>query len=212
MQLTRFRLIPPFFGCISCIMLIISFIISDYLPNDMKSQAVNTILVIAIMCTSIHLVRTTAALNHSHVWNDTPLVILWFIPVFNLFIIALQFFGGIFLKIFTGYFFTAIMIFLSLPVFFCLYFLYVSKKLFNNRLLYGISLFSALISVLYVIFRLMDKIIFPLLEETGVMINSILRNISMLNSQFSLFLYIIYFFGFILLCYLMKKDKILLDK
>lgn len=202
------KMSPGVIGCAVSLMLIASFFITNFSFGSLRIQAINNVLVIAVMCAVIHLVRRTSALNNTHVWDDPALVFIWCIPVFNLLITAIQFFGGIFSQILTGYFFTVIMILFSLPLFFVHYFVYIPKKVFDkDGFLKVTMLLLCIVTGIYAVLRICDKVIFPICLTEERYVPELLIKIAGFSSWLALLLDVISLAGFVRLSALLRKNE-----
>lgn len=198
---------PGILGCIATFMLIVSFFLSKYLKGNVTVNAFNSIIIVIIMCLEIHLIRKTASMKHDHVWNSIPLSLLWLMPVFNLVVVAFQFFGGGASAIISGYIFTSVLIIFSLPVFTSLYFFYIAKNVNNEPVLRYTGIVMSVLTLIYLILRLIDKVIIPsgiIIGETAL---NVLGKISSLSSDFSLLTYLCALFGYIVFSHFLNKSE-----
>ena len=171
-------------------------------------SSLNTVLVIVALCLCLHLVRRTSALYQPHVWNAPVTMVLFMLPVATLLATGLQF---LFLQapsFLTSKPFLTVLIFVSVPVFLCFYFLYVSAKLPDNRQLHLFSRVLLCVGVAYTLLRLLDAVVFPLIAETaGRAINPTILRIASWNKHLSFLIYVMAFGGFFLLHTALSKTE-----
>ena len=169
--------------------------------------SLNTVLVIAALFLCLHLVRRPSALYQPHVWNTPATMALFMLPVATLLATGLQL---LFLQ--TPSFlnskpFLTVLIFVSVPVFLCLYFLYVSAKLPAYRQLYVFARILLGVGVIYTVLRLSDAVLLPLISElAGRAINPVILKIASWNKHLSFLIYVMAFAGFFLLHNALSKE------
>ena len=169
--------------------------------------SLNTVLVIAALFLCLHLVRRTSAMYQEHVWNSHATLLLFMLPVATLLATGLQF---LFLQ--TPSFlnskpFLTVLIFVSVPVFLCFYFLYVSAKLPEHRQLRVFSLVLLGVGIAYTVLRLSDAVLLPLISElAGRAINPVMLKIASWNTHLSFLIYVMAFGGFFLLHNALSKE------
>ena len=169
--------------------------------------SLNTVLVIAALFLCLHLVRRTSALYQPHVWNAPAAMALFMLPVATLLATGLQL---LFLQ--TPSFlnskpFLTVLIFVSVPVFLCLYFLYVSAKLPECRQMRVFARVLLGVGVVYTALRLSDAVLLPLISElAGRAINPVILKIASWNTHLSFLIYVMAFGGFFLLHSALSKE------
>jgi hypothetical protein len=142
-----------------------------------------------------------------HVWNTPATMALFMLPVATLLATGLQL---LFLQ--TPSFlnskpFLTVLIFVSVPVFLCLYFLYVSAKLPENRQLRLFARILLGVGVVYTVLRLSDAVLLPLISElAGRAINPVILKIASWNKHLSFLIYVMAFAGFFLLHNALSKE------
>jgi|GEM_PF-1879207 len=192
----NYKLQPAVFGVFICVFLIIS----RYLGNSGSSSrmlSLNTVLIIVLLCLCLHLVRRTSELFQDHVWISPWAVVLLAMPLINLVITGVQLIIDA-SAVFSSGAFSAALIFLSMPVFMCLYFLYLTYKVPDNRPLRAISVVLSVIGIVYIVFRLLSAVIFPAAVSSGRNINDTLEVICSNYADISLAIYLLSIAGFII--------------
>lgn len=189
-KVLKYDFTPGVLGAIASFLLIVSFFLPRIFPGNKGIEAINTVLIVAIMCMCVHLIRRTAAIYHRHVWNSAALVILLLIPAFNLVVTAVQF-VSVNLTFMTSLPFTAVLIVFSLPAFFCYYFIYVARKFNNDIRIKIIAAVMTCAAAIYAAMRFSDKIFIPLAVENGVSIPRLVSLIAPKSSSMSLVMYIL---------------------
>ena len=163
-------------------------------------ESLNTVIVIAALCLCLHLVRCTSALFQPHVWSTPATVALLALPMATLIVTGLQLIFAKAPSFLSSKPFLTVLIFVSAPVFLCAYFVYISKKLPGNRQLRLFSRILAGVGALYTLLRLLNAIIFPLIEEiAGRQINPAITAVTAWNTHLSFLIYLMAFGGFFLL-------------
>ena len=162
-------------------------------------ESLNTVIVIAALCLCLHLVRRTSALFQPHVWSTPATVVLFALPMATLIVTGLQLIFAKAPSFLSSKPFLTVLIFASAPVFLCAYFVYISKKL-QSRQLRAFSLVLAGVGTLYTLLRLLNAILFPLIEElAGRQINPAIITVAAWNTHLSFLIYLMTFGGFFLL-------------
>lgn len=201
------KLDPGVIGCVTSVLLIVSFFLTKLFADNHSMAAFNTILIIAAMCCEVHLVRSTSSFLGCHVWNSVPLLCLLIIPIFNLLVVAFQLCGVSFSDFFSRYIFVLFQIILSLPVFNCVYFGTVFPLTKKDAYLKICNIVLFAVSGLYVVFRLTDKVVIPFLQENAHMIPQWIRNAVSYSSDLSLIAYMISFICFARIFVLIRNEK-----
>ncbi len=189
-------MIPGIIGCVISVLLVISFFLPKFRYGSPNVDAINNILVIAILCISVHMVRRTSALFNEHVWHKPEFLALWAIPVMNLLVAAVQLVWDS-QVIARNVLFNVFLIIISLPAFCCYYFS-VLQKYKKDRLFRIITLILDSTGILYFIARLTDKIILPLMMVSGHDVRNIIGVVEELSPVFSFVIYILSFVNFII--------------
>lgn len=174
------------FGIAACVFLIISRYLGGFTSGGM--QALNHILVVAVLCICVHMVRRTASLLYIHVWNDRFLSFLWCMPVFNLLITAFQLISDD-KRFFLSPVFVAVSILFSLPAFFCLYYVFAVVKLCGALPLKICCAVLCTAGGAYTVLRLFDRIVFPQLEAAGKTVGEGFLEIAAASSPLSVVIY-----------------------
>lgn len=197
MNKIKSNILPVIIGCVISIFLIVSFFLPRIWAGNITVESFNTVLVVITLCLSVHLVRKTSAIFYKNVWNSPFFTMLLLIPVLNLIIIACQFIWGE-LTFFSHPFFSGVLVLVSLPAFCCYYFsvLFFLTKKKKNLLLSNILLDLA--GGIYIIFRLVDRSLFPIAEIYGVEIAAFIEKLFSASSYASLVVYVLAFINFII--------------
>lgn len=153
-ELKIYKLEPAVFGVIICVFLMISRFLGNAV-NSQKLLSLNTVLILVVLCVSVHLVRRTSELFQKHVWNSPWSFVLLLMPLINLVVTGLQFVADA-PAFFGSAAFNAALIFVSMPVFMCLYFVYIAFKLPSNKVLGKLSVILSVLGVVYIVFRLVS--------------------------------------------------------
>lgn len=197
--------IPGIVGCIISALLVVSFLLPRVWYANPKVDAINNILVIVILCLSVHMVRKTSDMFVEHVWKKTTFLVMLSIPVINLLVTAIQLVWNN-PAISRNVLFNVFLLFISLPVFLCYYFS-VLQKYTKNKLFRIISLILDIAGILYFVIRLADKIILPLAMVAGYDLRSIVNVAESLSPWFSFVIYILSFVSFIICIKLFSGAK-----
>ena len=194
----KFRSHPGVLGIIASVLLLASrFMVNSQM---IALQSLNTVVVIVMLLVCVHLVRVTSAKRQAFVWRSWDTLILFLLPLAMLAITAVQLIMEPPAFI-TSRVFSALLIFVSVPVFFSAYFWYVSGRLSQNRTLRVFSRLLACAAGVYVVLRLLDDVVFPVIEAgTGKALNPTLLAVSGSNTSLSLLIGVLSLAGFILLC------------
>ncbi len=182
---------PAVWGVAACMVLIVSRALAKAGTAGLGS--LSTVLVILALCLCLHLARRTSALTYAHVWNGRASLLLFLLPLGMLLLTVLQ----LILMRQPGWFaskpFLAVLILFSLPVFFCLWFLYYSAKVAGGAWLRRFAVGLAFIGGVYVLLRLANDVILPLISAVP---EAVLK-VAALNPQVSILIYLIAAAGFI---------------
>ena len=193
----KFILKPGVLGMIISVMLIVSRFLGFSALMELKS--LNTVLVIIMLVLCVHLVRVTSALRQPNVWNAKDTLFLFLLPIAMLAVTLIQLIMEPPAFI-TSRVFSAVLIFLSLPVFFICYFLYLSGRLPQNKTLKEFSRILLGTGIVYVVLRLLDDVCLPLIENlSGREIAPVLYKITGSNTYLSFMISILSLAGFIVL-------------
>lgn len=198
--------VPGVIGCVISVFLVISFLLPRIWDQNPKIEAANNILVIAILCLSVHMVRRTSALFVEHVWHKAGFLILWAIPVMNLLVIAIQLVWDN-PVISRNVIFNIFLLLISLPAFCCYYFSVLQIYCKKDSLFRAITLILDGTGILYFIMRLTDKIILPLMMVSGHNVRSIIEVVEKLSPYFYFAIYILTFVNFIICIKLLSGAK-----
>ena len=193
--LPKSKLQPAVIGIVICVLLMIS----RYLGNASASTwllSLNTVVIIVVLCLSLHLVRRTSELFQKHVWNSVWTLVLLIMPVFNLLVTGVQLIADM-PAVLHSPVFNAVLILFSLPVFMCVYFLFLSVNFQDNRTLRILSFILTLSSFVYVIFRLISVIILPTVKASGKTVPEALINLFSHYPEISLLIFLLAIIGFI---------------
>lgn len=152
-ELKIHKLQPAVFGVIICVFLVISRFLGNAANSHLLS--LNTVLILVILWLSVHLVRRTSELFQPHVWNSPWAFVLLLMPLINLVVTGLQFIADA-PAFFGSAAFNAVLIFVSMPVFMCVYFAYVAFKLPSNKAIRKLSLTLCFAGLVYIVFRLVS--------------------------------------------------------
>lgn len=193
-----FILKPGVLGIIISVMLIVSRFLGFSAVTEIKS--LNTVLVIVLLILCVHLVRVTSAMRQPNVWNSKDTLLLFLLPIVMLAVTLIQLIMEPPAFI-TSRVFSAVLIFLSVPVFLVVYFLYLSGRLPQNKTLKEFSRILLGTGIVYVVLRLLDDVCLPLIENlSGREIAPVLYKITGCNTYLSFMISILSLAGFILLC------------
>lgn len=188
---------PGVIGCFISVMLIVSFFLNMFFGSVAEVVSFNSILVLLILCLSIHLVRKTSALFFDHVWKSIPLLILWLIPVANLVFSACQFIWNS-NAFWQSPVFFAILVLFSLPAFCCYYFTVIC--LFFNRhksILVSTVILDA-VGLCYCPLSLIYRIFYSSSTGFSIELPDILEILILDSRWFSFVIYILSFVSFII--------------
>lgn len=198
------NIMPVVIGCIISVFLIVSFFLPRIWEGNATVESFNTVFVVCILCLCVHLVRKTSSVFYKHVWNNLWFSVLWLIPVVNLIIIACQFIWAdiAFMQhpVFSGF-----LVLISLPAFCCYFFsvlFFVSgrdKKLLVSNILIDCA------GGFYILFRLFDRSLFPLVETFGVDVTNFVEKMFSVSSYGSLVIYILALVNFIIFAKLFER-------
>ena len=185
----KYKLSPSVCGIVSCLLLIVS---RFTMQNESSVIGVfNYIIVFITLCFCVHFVRGTAQLFEKHVWEMPSLITLICMPVFNLFVTAMQLIvpGAAFLQ---HPVFSLILVAFSLPAFFCYYFIFLVRKFHGDRLFCIVSAALFLVGGTFLLFRMCDSAVLPLLEAyTSIRVDSAVRGVIAVSNRFSFEMYLL---------------------
>ena len=177
--------------------------------DSVALRSMNTVLVLVMLVFCLHLVRGASSRRQPHVWNAWNTLLLFLMPLVMLLITALQLImePPAFL---TSRVFSAALIVLSMPVFLCCFFWYVSGRLPENRPLKVFSRVLAVAGTLYAVMRLASAVILPLIGDlSGKPVPAWLTTAAGWNPHLSFAISVFSLGGFVLLCMedAKKRDK-----
>lgn len=197
---------PAITGCIISFLLVVSFFLPRLWKTNPNIEAINTILIIVILCLSVHLVRISSSLFFRHVWNNIGFLILIFIPVSYLIITALQFVlaDPVFNR---NVVFNIYLILISLPAFCCYYFTVLWLYGKRDKTLRSLVVILDIFGFVYCLIRLIDKIYLPLALVSGKDVSDLIDVMDKISPYFSLPIYILSFFSFIICAKLFGRDQ-----
>lgn len=197
---------PAITGCIISFLLVVSFFLPRLWKTNPNIEAINTILIIVILCLSVHLVRISSSLFFRHVWNNIGFLILIFIPVSYLIITALQFVlaDPVFNR---NVVFNIYLILISLPAFCCYYFTVLWLYGKRDKTLRSLVVILDIFGFVYCLIRLIDKIYLPLALVSGKDVSDLIDVMDKISPYFSLSIYILSFFSFIICAKLFGRDQ-----
>lgn len=184
---------PSILGCIISILLAVSFV----LTRLKTLSAFNTVLIIVILCMSVHLVRITCALYFPHVWKSVPFSVLLLIPVTYLLVTAAQFIRSN-ATFFGSAVFNVFLILISLPMFCCYYFSVLSFFYKGKHSLKVMTVIIDVAGAVYCFVRLADKIFIPLASNGTNDLSVVGEVYDVISPYFSLCIYVLAFVNFII--------------
>ncbi len=194
----QYSVTPGFVGLLACVLLILSRYFSNVAGAGMES--LSTVLVIVALCVCVHLVRRTSALYQPHVWNAWQTVGLAALPITMFLLVIAQIILFRTPAFFETRTFSAVFTLVSLPVFFCLYFLYVGGKKRGGKKLRVFSRVLLAAGIAYTVLRLLDKVLFPLISQwAGKAINPTVLRAAGWNTHLSFIVYLICVCGFFIM-------------
>ncbi len=193
----KYSIKPGLIGCFMSVLLIVSFFLPRIWKNDPTVESFNTILIVITMCLAVHLIRITSLLFYEHVWNNIGFTVLWLIPVTNLIIAGCQFVWED-IPFMQGSLFTAFLIIFSLPAFCCYYFTVIWLFCIRDRILTVSTTILDAVGLIYILIRFADRVILPVIENTGTQIVSFIHTMVSFSPMFSLIVYLLSFVNFII--------------
>ena len=176
-------------------------IISRFFSNStvLAVESMNTVLVIVMLIMCMHLVRATSAQYQAHVWDGRDTLVLFLLPCAMLIITGIQLVMEPPAFI-TSKIFSAALILVSVPVFLCIYFLYISIMMPQNRTLRVFARVMAGVGVAYLVLRMLDAVILPVIADAaGKPIHPNILTVTGWNTHLSFFIGVMSMAGFILL-------------
>lgn len=188
---------PGIIGCFMSVLLIVSFFLPRIWKDNPTIESLNTVLIIVIMCLAVHLVRQTSSMFFEHVWNNIGFAILWLIPVSNLITAACQFVWED-LAFMQGSMFTTFLIIFSLPALCCYYFTVIWLFCIREKALMISTTILDAIGLIYMLIRLADRVVLPLVADAGKEIAAFVDSMVSLSPLFSLAIYVLSFINFII--------------
>ena len=170
-------------GMLIGVLLVVSRFLGDF--NERGMNSVNTVLIVAILCLTVHFVRRVSSVRYAHVWESRVTLFFAAAALFNLVSAAVQIiFGAAFLSSFV---FSAFAVLLSLPVLLSLLALYLSFLYPQYRSARALSLASVGLSALYVVFRMGNDVVLPLISYVArKLINPRILSVTAWNKNISL--------------------------
>ena len=193
----KFRAHPGVLGIIVSVLLILSrFMVNS---GMIALESLNTVAVIVMLLLCVHLVRVTSALRQPHVWQAAGTLLLFLMPLAMLVITVVQLIMEPPAFI-TSRVFSALLILVSVPVFLSCYFQYVSAWLPRNKTLRVFSRMMLCAGVVYVVLRLLDAVILPIVEDlSGKTVAPAVYAVTGSNTQISFIIGVLSLAGFILI-------------
>ncbi|MBR5409735.1 MAG: hypothetical protein IK104_03620 [Clostridia bacterium] len=190
-ELQRYQPPPRLLGTFIAALLILSLWLTRRYETNAGVQSANHILSLFIMVLCLVLVWRTSRLFQKHVWNDPGALALFAVPLAYLAVdFLILMFGAE--SGFAGN--TAVVIVLTLlsyPVFFFAYFLYLSLRLPKSSGVGRLPFILLAPAALFVVLRLCDKMLFPLLVRNGVSVPAFAWAISSRYSYFAVAAYVL---------------------
>lgn len=192
-----FSIKPGITGALMSVLLTVSFFLPRIWEGNSTVGSLNTVIIIVIMCLAAKLVLETAHLYGEHLWSHKIFPMLMSVPVFNIVITAVQFVlpdAGFMLHPV----FLTLLIISSLPAFCCYYFNAVLIHFRRDRRLLITTAILDVAGFMYILIRLLDKVILPALSLTGNEISAIVDKLVSFSPWFSLVVYLLSFANFII--------------
>lgn len=202
----KFSSKPGFIGCFISVLLIVSFLLPRLWEQNKTVESFNTVLIVVILCLSVHLIRITSSLFFDHVWKNVGFTVLFLIPVFNLIVTASQFIWGSLDFMHSPIFLTLLILF-SLPAFCCYYFTVIWLFCKRDKNLMIITTLLDAVGLIYCFIRLADKVILPVFQNAGHNITSMVSSMVSFSPLFSFIIYILSFVSFIICAKLFNGDR-----
>ena len=194
----QYSVTPGFVGLLACVLLILSRYFSNVAGAGMESLSM--VLVIVVLCVCVHLVRRTSALTQDHVWNDWRTLCLIALPLTNLVLSAVPLVLQRTPAFFESRAYSAVFTLVSMPVFFCVYFLYAARRLYGNGRLKTFSYVMLGVGAAYTLLRLTDKVLFPQISQwAGKAINPSILQAAAWNTHLSFMIYLLSVYGFVIM-------------
>lgn len=188
---------PGVLGCLISLLLVVSFFLPRIKNADSSINAINTVLIIVILCLSVHLVRITSSMFFPHVWKNVGFSVLLIIPIVYLLVIAVQFIlsQAVFFETIA---FNVFLILISFPMFCCYYFSVLRLFSKENKTLKIMTVIIDIVGVVYCFIRLTDKVFIPLALVGTNDITVISEIYNLISPYFSLCIYSLSFVNFII--------------
>lgn len=204
-DILKYKISPTVFGVASCFFLLCSWGLSRILQQldetaeiasvgpmfVRKIEVANYLLVFFSLCFCVHFIRGTAQLFDKHVWEIPSLMILIAMPVFNLAVTLLSLLDPD-SALLNNAVVSTLLVFFSLPAFFCYYFIYIARVFRDARMLRRASLLLCIVGGVYLFLRFCDNVVFPLIEKNNVYeILPSVRAAAAFNNRVSALLYVL---------------------
>ena len=202
----KYSIKPGLTGCFLSVLLVVSFFLPRLWKNNSTVESFNTILIVLIMSLAVHLIRITSALFYDHVWNNIGFTVLLLIPVTNLITTACQFVWGN-ISFIQSSLFTAFLIIFSLPAFCCYYFTVIWLFCIKDRALAISTTILDAVGLIYILVRLADRVILPVVEDTGAQMVDFIDTMVSFSPAFSFVIYVLSFVNFIICAKLFNSVK-----
>lgn len=194
---------PGVVGIVICVLMIASRFAGA--AESAALGSLNTILVIVALILCLHLMRRTSALFQDHVWNAGATCVLMAFPVITLAVTVIQLIAAP--QVFqTSRLIAALLILLSMPVFLCLYFFYISRKLPQFRTMRVFSRILLGLGGVFLLLRLLGDIVFPWIISGGHSVHALLSSAAAWNTYLSFAIYVLSLAGFIVLLNDLRHD------
>lgn len=196
---------PGIIGAVIAVMLIVSRYLGA--AEGAAIGSLNTVTVIVALCLCMHLVRRTSDLTQPHLYSSTFTLVLYALPLATLLATGVQIVLMSTPAFLTSKPFLTVLILLSMPVFLCAYFLYVARTFPTGRSLRAVSVVLLALGCVYVLLRLADAVVLPLIAEAaGKEIAPAVLGVASWNRHLSFVIYIVALFGFIFLHLEIKNE------
>ena len=202
------KTIKPYPGVIGTVISVM-LIVSRYLgaAEGAAIGSLNTVLVIVALCVCVHLVRRTSDLTQPHWWDSPFTLVLYALPLATLLATGVQIVLMSTPAFLTSKPFLTVLILLSIPVFLSAYFLYAARLFPASRSLRAVSVILLVLGCVYVLLRLADAVVLPLIAEAAAKeIAPAVLGVASWNRHLSFIIYIVALFGFIFLHLELKNE------
>jgi hypothetical protein len=207
-QQIKFSKKPGITGAFMSLLLVVSFFLPRIWEGNSTVGSLNTVLIVVIICLAAKLIKQTSELYGDLLWNHRIFPVLMSVPVFNLLITAVQFVVPNASFMLHPVFITLLII-SSLPAFCCYYFTAMWLHFKRDRRLVITSLIVDVVGLMYILIRLFDRVIIPLLPLQGNEIFSLVDKLVSLSPWFSLLIYLLSFANFIICAKVFSETDII---